>query len=302
MALGGSEVTRWTGTMADLVRDGVHPRDLRAEGERAVWRALVSTAASAMQRGVTRTEWAAFIDEPGSKLGTQAKLKRGTKPRTRAEYVKTLDRAWSKAATWLADRPSAFGPVEILQRIREVRERVEHPDAGLTDVERRILIYACQVAAEKMTDRPALPRHAVVAATGLGDRTVRNALERMSDSGLLRLEVRGRRDPARRRAGLYRLPDVDHIPVPASGSTGPPAQIYRTPADDLVRTPEQVYRTPAGVVTLTLTGDPDAVSRTVRNLTSDQDIDVEVRRDPDETRHTASVVDIDPERRRRRPA
>jgi hypothetical protein len=278
-----------------------------------------------MQRGVTRTEWAAFIDEPGSKLGTQAKLKRGTKPRTRAEYVKTLDRAWTKAATWLADRPAAFGPVEILQRIRDVRERVEHPDADLTDVERRILIYACQIGAEKMTDRPALPRHAVVAATGLGERTVRNALERMSDAGLLRLEVRGLKDPARRRAGLYRLPGVDHIPIPASGSTGPPAQIYRPPADDLVGTPEQIYGTPDGVVTLTLTGDPDAVLRTVRNLTSNQDIDVEVRGVKSLTprtgsvnhpgirggasapprsviRRTAGVVDIDPERRRRRPA
>lgn len=260
---------RWTGWAVDLIRDGVAPRDLRAEGEKAVWKALVKTAVSAMNRGVDRVEWISLIDEPGSHLGTQARLKRGTKPRTTTEYRRTLERAWAAGRDWLATRPAAFGPVEITDRIRKVRERVENPQAALSDVERVILLYACEFAASRMTDRPALSRRGVMAATGLSERVTRDALDRMADVGLLILEVRGKPGATSNRANCYRLPSPDRIPVPASGSMGRVAQIYGTPEVDAVGTRAQVYGT-SRRVRLTIEADnPNSLDDMLQRLAGD---------------------------------
>jgi hypothetical protein len=257
---------RWTGWAVDLIRDGVAPKALKAEGEKAVWKALVTTAVSAMNRGVDRIEWIALIDEPGSHLGTQARLTRGTKPRTSTEYRRTLERAWAAGRDWLATRPAAFGPVEIIARIRAVRERIEHPDAELTDVERAVLRYACDFAESRMTDRPALSRRGVMAATGLSERVARDALDRMADVGLLVLEVRGRPGATSNRANCYRLPGPDRIPVPASGSMGRSAQIYGTSEVDEVGTREQVYGTSRRVRLTIEADDADSLEDLLQRL------------------------------------
>jgi hypothetical protein len=49
------------GYMIDLIRDGVRWSKLRAGGDRAVFTALVRTAASAQQRGHTYPQWAELI-------------------------------------------------------------------------------------------------------------------------------------------------------------------------------------------------------------------------------------------------
>lgn len=255
-------------SIIDVIRDGVPPSDLASRGERAVWAALLRTAASAVQRGWTRPEWTALVAEPGSHLGTQAQLKRGTKPRTAAEFARSLDRAWTKAERWVAEQPAAFGPLEIVAAVREVLERVVHPDAELDDTARKILVHACTVAERNMTTRPALPWRAIVAETGLSERVVKTALSRMHDEGLLHLEVRGQGHATKRRASLYRLPapEAVHIPVPASGSVGRPAQVYGTPEVDEVGTREQVYGTSRRVRLVIEADDADSLNQVLDRL------------------------------------
>jgi hypothetical protein len=118
-------------------------------------------------------------------------------------------------------------------------------------------------------------------ATGLSERVVRDALDRMHGDGLLVCEVRGKPDPAKRRASLYRLPDPGaiHIPVPVNGSMGPPPQVYGTSEVDGVGTCEQVYGTSDttededAMVTLTIrAADPNKLAAAIRALGRDVEV------------------------------
>jgi hypothetical protein len=282
----------------DLIHNGITPAEMTAGGPKAVYRALCRTAASAMQRRQSRVEWRAQID--AGRLGQQARRKGHGKVLTDVQYSKMLDRVWTKETEWVASRPPPLGPVEVVQRIRDVRERAEHPDAELTDIQRRILIHACTVAQTHLTDRPALPRRGIVAASGLPERTVRTALSHMHETGLLVLAIPGRAssDPAKRRANLYKLPvaEVIRIPVPASGSMGQRTQVYGTPGAGPVGTLPQVYGTSIGSVTLTIAGEPDAVARAIKQLTT-TDLPVEVTTDNEVI--SENVASIDEARLRR---
>lgn len=289
--------------MIDLVRDGVRPADLRESGERAVYNALVRTAASAQQRGWTYSEWAALLSEVRSTLGRQVRVRRD-KERTRLAVEKTLRGAWDAAATWLADAPAAFTRDDALAHVETVRRWIEDADADLTDAERQVLAAACDIAAQHGTTRPALPRRALVDATGLGERTVRTTLARLHDRRVLVLEVPGRSGAAgstRRRAGLYRLPDADAMTAyqyRGTRSMGPLAQVYGTPAAAPLGTPVQTYGTPddttgddmpAATLTLTLTADEQAA--VLRAL-------AEVRATPTSESPSEAVANVVPLRRR----
>lgn len=281
------------GRMIDLIRTGVPPAELRTSGDRAVYRALVRTAASAHQRGQSFPEWAELVGQAASTLGRQAKLRSSGKEKTRAAYEKTLRNAWDAAGKWLTTAAPALTRDDALAHVAVVRDWVADADSPLDDDERAVMAAACVVAARNGTTRPALPRRALIQETGLGERTVRTVLDRLDARGVLRLEVPGRSgaDIGRRRAALYRLPDTDGLGIAylyrGTRSMGPPAQVYGTPANHNNGTPPQVYGTPpnqsppipreesAEMVTLTITAsDPAALTAVIESLRRDPTVAV----------------------------
>jgi hypothetical protein len=309
--------TALPGRTVDLIRDGVRPADLRAGGDRAVWRALVSTAASALQRGHDFTEWAALVTETRSNLGRQMRLKGGKKERTQRTVERTLRNAWTTAEKFVAEAPAAFTRDDALAHVAVVRDWTADADSPLDDNERAVMAAACRIAERNGTTRPALPRRALVDETGLGERTVRTTLDRLHRRGLLVLEVPGRSggDAARRKAGLYRLPDTAALETSylyrGTRSMGPPAQIYGTPAESTTGTPAQVYGTPTdhnnsdeetAVVTVTISAtDPDALAAAIDALRRNNPT-VAVEPESATQRSTLSVIDGGRATRRKRPA
>lgn len=275
--------TALPGRTVDLIRDGVRPADLRVGGDRAVWRALVSTAASALQRGHDFTDWAALVTETRSNLGRQMRLKGGTKERPQRAVERTLTKAWETAEKFVSEAPAPFTRDDALAHVALVRDWTADADSPLDDNERAVMAAACVIAERNGTTRPALPRRTVIEGTGLGERTVRTTLDRLHRRGLLVLEVRGRAggDVSRRRAGLYRLPDAEAMETAylyrGTRSMGPPAQVYGTPGQTAPGTPAQVYGTPTNhkttddeetaVVTVTISAtDPDALAAAIDAL------------------------------------
>lgn len=288
--------------MTDLVRDGVSPRDLKAQGGQAVWRALVRTAASAHQRGWDRWEWEAFVCEARSRLGTQARLKDGKRERTDKALSDYLAAAWDQATTWVSEQDAAWTPDDLAEQARvratAVLAMCADPGADLTDAERAVLAYAATQARTRGWDRVQMARRNVEEATGVGERSVRTALRRLEDRGLLSLDVRGRSGRPGRvtqdgrpmaRANLYRLPAADSaalVPYQDRGtrSVGLPALVCGTPPQTDVVDPRPVCGTPpvatglpadasandantttppkegTSMVSLTVTGTPEALA------------------------------------------
>lgn len=217
---------RWKGGTIDLIVDGVPGYDLAREGDRAVWRALVRTAASAMQRDVTEPEWTAELNKARSTLGRQARLPRSRKERTEVQYGKMLHNAWTAAAKWLTEKAEpAISRDQVLTHITAVENFIADADGALTENQHAVLQYAVTVARKHSTTRPALPRLATAEATGLTERTTRTTIASLVTAGLLVLDVRGwggkTEAKARWRANLYRLPDEVAISTYLSRETRP---------------------------------------------------------------------------------
>ena len=251
------------GPIIDLIRDGITLADMKAGGDRAVWKALVRTAASASQRGQSWEEWESLLGESRSRLGAQARLKRGRKERTSRDYHRTLISAWTTATKWLTPAPPRLDAEQIRERANTVEAFIADAETPLPDSHRAILACAVEVARRNGTTRPALPRRELQKATGLGERTLRTALDALHQSGLLHLEVPGRASGNldRRRANLYQLPTVEALDAylyRGTRSMGPQAQVYGTPPVSPNGTPLQIYGTPTAdseghhMVTLTL--------------------------------------------------
>lgn len=270
----------------DLIRDGVAPVDLKREGRRAIWKALVRTAASAQQKGWTEEQWITEVDSKRSNLGRQAAVKRGREVPAR-EHRKTLANAWQAAAEWLATAEPAWNAEQIRARLKELRDALADPEVLLSDIDRDILDHAVTVALSIGTNRPALPRWRIVEdlkRRGLRwtDREVRNALERMHESGLLRCEVRGSRGPVgSRRANCYRLPDpasLDRIPMPLArhvGRSAEPAEAYRQSESVVLGEATEAYRqSEPETVEVTVKASPAALAELLRSVAGRQDVEV----------------------------
>jgi hypothetical protein len=93
--------------MIDLITDGVAPAALKINGGKAVYAALVTTAASAYLRGWDRTEWEALVQEPRRTLGRQVALKDGHRQRSPKAINKALRDAWDAATVWLSKQGPA---------------------------------------------------------------------------------------------------------------------------------------------------------------------------------------------------
>src|SRR4051794_25736272 len=110
------------GRTIDLIRSGVPPSELRAKGDRAVYRGLVGTAASALQHGHDYAEWAALVTEARSNLGRQLRLKGGTKERPQRNVERTLRGAWEAGQKFVANAPPAYSRDDALAHVAAVRD------------------------------------------------------------------------------------------------------------------------------------------------------------------------------------
>ena len=171
------------GWAIDMIRDGVPSADLRASGNRAVWRALVSTALSAQVRGWASGEWECLVLEPASRLGGQVRLRDRHKARTDKAVAKMLTDAWDRAweyrtenPTWDRDQVQA----EAAERAAAVLVAVADADADLSDRERAVLAYAARQTQERGMLRVALPWRAVMAATSLTEKVAKRTRARKS--------------------------------------------------------------------------------------------------------------------------
>lgn len=222
------------GPMIDLIRDGVPARDLADRGGRAVWSALCSTALSAVQRGWPYEEWAGEVSSPRSTLGQQARLREARQPLTTTKYEQKLRKAYDGAAAYLLVSPARMTSADAMAEVGEVAEVVDQSGHLLSEPPRAVLTFAVEVAGTFGTTRPAVPRWAVVMATGLSERTARTAMAELHEAGLLVCEQAGRFGArgVQPRAALYRLPTAAALVAylyPEDGSVGRPAQVCGTP-------------------------------------------------------------------------
>lgn len=300
--------------MIDKIRDGVARDILRAKGDRAVFGALVSTAASALQRGWSYTEWAGLVLEAASHLGNQARLKNG-KERGALRTEKFLTQAWETAQTWLAtqaeprlDRDQMRAEAE--RRRDQMMLVVADPDNGLQDNDRAVLAYVSNLAAERGTYKVAISRTKLKEDLDINQTAGRNSLQRLCAQGYLELVEKGRpggERTRRRRANAYsvasQLPATATSPIPETGMWCPPAITSGAPSPEapgaLVvisgapsASPSKEERsmitltcTPEGDITVTL---PDATSKEVIEALRAKSISVVV--DPEA--HFDNVTDI----------
>lgn len=226
------------GWAIDLMREGVPGWDLKERGQRAVFSALFRTAASACQRGMPQSEWQAYVMEPRSRLSNQVRLRNGRTTLPDFKVQRLLNTAWDKATVWVEQQDPPATRRELLLRSRTdltaALAKLEDPDSGLSSPDRNVLSYACAQIQVRAINQVTLPWRAVVAGTGLPERTVKNSLRRLQDNRHLILVRPGKAGANRRRANIYRLPAP---PVPVNGSMGPPGKVYGTPGADAVGTP-----------------------------------------------------------------
>jgi hypothetical protein len=280
------------GRLVDLIREGVSRADLSGPGggDRAVYRALVSTASSAHQRGWDRWEWEELVLGPGQALGAQVRLRRGEKPRPPADVAKTMSAAWERAETRVAEMPPPMTRADAEATASHLLNVVSDPATPLTDGERAVLAFAAREGLRIGTDRPTLPRQALCdalrEATGLGLTALRTVLKHLDANGLLSLAVAGRPGGALtkdRRANVYRLPSPAAlaaalprpIPVPGNPVCGAPPTRSVVPLPDPATVPlarsvvppsadDANTTTPpkegTSMLTLTVTGTPEALA------------------------------------------
>lgn len=250
--------------MVDVVRDGVPAaalRQSRCGGDCAVWRALVSSAASAQQRGWHLWEWQALLDDPRSRLGQQAMLERG-RPLSPRRYLRRLDAAWQTAEQWIEARPGKWTPEQIAAHIEDVREFVAN--APMTTDHRAVMVCACDRAATYGTDRPVLPWRAVSSATGLGPSRTRTVLVHLCQDRLLTLARRGGYRPAgRSRANLYKLPSPEAMTAYLYRETRSMDEVTRSMDGPQNKSTDghQVYGRKGAMDKITITGSPEALAR-----------------------------------------
>lgn len=268
----------------DLMRDGLPPDEINP---RNIYNALVRTAASYINRGLTYTDWRGDLARPGMTLAQQARWRSRDKPRTPSAYEKTLHRAWDAADKWAATRPLPWTGDDAASHARAVRALiVADPSNDLTDNQRAVLGHACDVSEATGSRRITIPRRQLQEATGLGLTALRTALTRLEQAGLLICITRGKpRGPAatsKPKAAVYALPSRDALAdllsqcrvTPASGAPpqkasgaprepppgAPPTWLVVPPRQAAREPPEPPQGEPVSEVTVTVTGEPSALA------------------------------------------
>jgi hypothetical protein len=112
------------GQLVDLIRDGVSGQALKAQGDRAVWKALFRTAASACQRGWDAWEWEEMVLHPSSRLGAQVQMRRG-RGLSEARVRKIIYEAWDQATAWVNAQPPPFDRQQMADGAERAAARAE---------------------------------------------------------------------------------------------------------------------------------------------------------------------------------
>jgi hypothetical protein len=198
----------------DLITDGVPSKDLATSGHKAVWTALVRTAASAQHNHWSVIDWEYLVLDERRHLGAQVATQ-GGRQRSQVSVLKQLHKAWDTAWSWRTQQP----PWDGVQAQEQIHERAAalialsaNPDAPLTTVERDILTFAAELAIQRRNTKVAMPWRATKEKHHHGQTAIRNAHARLAARGLLPLHERGAPSGSRatkRRANLYRLPEAN---------------------------------------------------------------------------------------------
>lgn len=235
------------GPTIDLIRDGVRPAT-----RRNVQQALFATAFTAQTRGWGVVEWEALVLEGRNQLAWQTRNPvDGRRSLTDADVQKRLASAWDKAWERRSEHP-AWTEQETIDEVDRRAAHVEgiaadNPD--LRDSDRAVLGLVVALARERSSTRVTLARRRIVEATGLGERTTRNAVQRLLDAGLLVLVEKGKPRGARAtkpaRAAIYGLP-APGVPkyLPGTPASGTPSTSSGTPTVQAHGTPSRSSGTP----------------------------------------------------------
>ena len=242
------------GPIIDRIREGVPRKVLRRArcgGDCAIWEALVATAMSAIQRGWPFSDWMALLDDPRSRLGSQAKIKgKGYAVLPIRSYLHRLESAWARATERITEHPAADYFAGVQDRIAEARAWVD--EAPFIADHRVLMIDACGQAAKLGTWQPALPWRRTSERTGLNGRRIRDGYSELCEDGALTLVARGRPGKGRSsgKANIYRLPDEDARTLILCGLEPHPVSGERPKEHDLgePRPKEQDQMAPFGTM------------------------------------------------------
>ncbi len=194
----------------DTIREGARRADLGARGQRAVFSELVSTAMSARQHGYSYADWAGLVMAPSSALGRQIQTRDGVRPKKKLRVEQDLRGAWKCACTnVLRSRPWDSQRVmnEALCNVAAVEEFIDRcvnePNSPIPDNPLLILAIACAEMRRRHLPQVTLARAFLVDESGLGARSVRTAVSKLEELGLLVLKRSGRQGATNRRANIY---------------------------------------------------------------------------------------------------
>lgn len=198
----------------DLITDGVPAKELATSGHKAVWTALVRTAASAQHHHWSVIDWEYLVLDERRNLGKQVATQ-GGRQRSQVAVLKQLNKAWDAAWSWRTQQ-SPWSASEAQEQVRERAEALlsiaANPDAPLNFVERNILTFAAELAIQRRNTKVAMPWRATKKKHQHGQTAIRNAHDRLAARGLLPLHERGVPSGSlatERRANIYRLPAAD---------------------------------------------------------------------------------------------
>lgn len=196
----------------DLLTSGISKQELKASGDRAVDRALMRTALSAVGRGWARGDWLCLIQDPRCTLAQQAKLHNG-RPRGDEKHARYLGDIWERALK--AHRPQGKGDKRVFAAEAEslIREwdawLTEHP-ASLDNIDVLIVCAFLDKIASVGSRRVAYGRQRLLDETQLPEYDLRQRLDILHADKLLECVERGVPSgpySTHRRANVYVLCD-----------------------------------------------------------------------------------------------
>jgi Fe2+ or Zn2+ uptake regulation protein len=193
--------------------DGIQPRGSYASRDRAARTLLSRTALAAINAGWTESEWTDQVTRRGALLQTALAADDRGRGREPLAVYELIARTWQRAAE-RAEQAPAWGPGENAPRAEAlaagVHEMLADARCRLGSNQRDVLAWAANEAARIGSTAVNCPRRAVGDALGISERSVRRALDRLAELGLLVLVDPGRASAveSNRRARVYRLPDV----------------------------------------------------------------------------------------------
>ena len=192
---------------ADLIRDGVPSDELRTHGSKALFAALLRLAMAAQEHGWTNDTFVTVTLETRHQLGDQLCHQNG-KDRPEDKCRELVDYAWQKASDFRVVKVPDFGAglaAEVEARVVRAVRIAEDANSTLTVEERAVLACVAGEVRRRGWIRVPLPRRELSDALGLGDRTVRTALDRLLAARHLLLTER----PS---TGVRRTPTVYELP------------------------------------------------------------------------------------------